>query len=200
MTTLEHQRLTAAQTFKSTPAGQTYWNGQGAYQTEYDALYAALVPDSGSAATLNGELVRGVTRLSYEFYNNGNCNACERLYSQTTCQCYDCGGDGYFASYDEDEENTECPTCCGSGETDDDDYECQVDEFYNGFLNLIKLSVPDTFAITEKIHGIIASDSYGDYSQYTDHRNQAYVELMDRVMHYVTTNEDKEIPTWYTRD
>jgi hypothetical protein len=191
---------TAAQTFKSTPAGQTYWNGQGAYQMEYDELYSKLVPDSGSAASLNGELIRGATRLSYEFYNNGNCNACERIYSQTTCQCYDCGGDGYFTSGDEDEDDQECRTCYGTGETEDDDYECQVDEFYNAFLNLIKISVPDTYEITEKIHRVIISDSYGDMLQYTDARNQAYVELMDRVMHYVTTNEDQEIPTWYTRD
>jgi len=186
------------QTFKSTPAGQTYWNNQGAYQTEYDALYAVLVPVSGSATTLNGELIRGVTRLSYEFYNNGNCNACERIYTTEQVDCYECEGSGVVC-YNEHDVEEECGACLGCGAVEDEDYYCQVGEFYNGFLNLIKQSVPDTFAITEKIHSIIASDSYGDYRQYTDHRNQAYVELMDRVMHYVTTNEDKEIPTWYTR-
>lgn len=191
---------TAFQPFKITTPGQSYWNSTGAYQKEYDELYAKLVPTSGSAASLNGELIRAVTRLSYEFYNNGNCNACERIYSQTTCKCYDCGGDGYFASDDEDEEDQECSTCYGTGETEDDDYECQVDEFYNEFLTLIEHSVPNTHTVTERIRSIISSDSYGDRSQYTDEREYTYVELMDRVMGYVLTNEDQEIPSWYTRD
>ena len=32
---------------------------------------------SGSSQTLNGEVVRAINRLYYEFCNNGNCNAVE---------------------------------------------------------------------------------------------------------------------------
>jgi hypothetical protein len=60
---------------KSTVYPNSYWNGTGAYQKEYKELYFKLVPKQGSAATLNGELIRAISRLTYEFYNNGNANA-----------------------------------------------------------------------------------------------------------------------------
>ena len=59
-----------------TESGKTYWSEQGIYQEEYNKLYEKLVPSSGSAKTLNGELIRAISRLSYDYFNNGNCNAC----------------------------------------------------------------------------------------------------------------------------
>lgn len=41
---------------------------------EFLRLRDELVPDSGSAGTLNGELIRAATRLEYDFYNNGMIN------------------------------------------------------------------------------------------------------------------------------
>lgn len=58
-----------------TAYGQTYWNHEGAYQRYYDKLYAELVPESGVAKTLHGELLRAAWCLSYEYFNNGNVNA-----------------------------------------------------------------------------------------------------------------------------
>lgn len=60
-----------------TDMGKSYWDGNGAYSKEYGDLWNNLVPDKGSAKTINGELVRAIGRLNYEYYNNGNCNACE---------------------------------------------------------------------------------------------------------------------------
>lgn len=37
-----------------------YADGLGQYQSEYDALWQSLVPQSGHAATLQGEIVRSV--------------------------------------------------------------------------------------------------------------------------------------------
>lgn len=48
----------------------TYWNKQGQYQAQYDEL-VKLMPPSGPADTLAGELIRSVSRLGYDFYNNG---------------------------------------------------------------------------------------------------------------------------------
>jgi hypothetical protein len=62
-------------TIKLTPTGQSYWNDKGAFQAEYNELYEKHVPRSGSCSTLNGELIRAASRLSYEYYNNGNCNS-----------------------------------------------------------------------------------------------------------------------------
>ena len=51
-----------------------YADGNGKYQKEYDELWSALVPESGSAASLQGELVRLIGRLASEYYRNGNMN------------------------------------------------------------------------------------------------------------------------------
>lgn len=51
-----------------------YADGNGKYQKEYDELWSVLVPESGSAASLQGELVRLIGRLASEYYRNGNMN------------------------------------------------------------------------------------------------------------------------------
>ena len=53
----------------------SYWKGTGKYQKEYEKLYSELVPPSGSADTLNGELIRAISILSHEFFKNNNANA-----------------------------------------------------------------------------------------------------------------------------
>lgn len=64
---------------QTTPIGKNYWRGNGIYQTEYDELYDKLVPSSGEAPTVHGELIRGISRLTYDYYNNGNCNVREAI-------------------------------------------------------------------------------------------------------------------------
>jgi len=51
-----------------------YWNGTGLYQKDYDRLYKKLVPQRGEAKTPHGELLRAISRLAYDLYNNGGCN------------------------------------------------------------------------------------------------------------------------------
>ena len=48
----------------------TYWSKQGAHQADYDRL-VQLMPDMGNANTVAGELIRAVSKLGYDFYNNG---------------------------------------------------------------------------------------------------------------------------------
>ena len=48
----------------------TYWNNSGKFQAEYDEL-VKLMPGSGNASTVAGELIRSVSRLGYDLYNNG---------------------------------------------------------------------------------------------------------------------------------
>ena len=59
---------------KNTLKGKSYWNESGVYQKEYDQLYKELVPDFGEAATSDGRLLRSITRLYYDYCNNGNGN------------------------------------------------------------------------------------------------------------------------------
>ena len=65
--------------------GQSYWQGTGVYQKEYDDLYERLVPKRGCADTIAGEMVRGVSRLYYDYFNNGNCNVVDVKYDDDDC-------------------------------------------------------------------------------------------------------------------
>ncbi len=51
-----------------------YADGHGKFEQEYSQLWDALVPKTGYAETLQGELVRLIGCLSSEFYRNGNIN------------------------------------------------------------------------------------------------------------------------------
>lgn len=51
-----------------------YWDHKGPQQAAYDRLVGELVPGSGPAGTLQGELLRAAGNLGYEFYNNGGGN------------------------------------------------------------------------------------------------------------------------------
>ena len=60
---------------KLTPKENNYWNGTGAYEKELKVLTDKLVPSMGQAKTINGELIRAIHRLCYDYNSNGNCNA-----------------------------------------------------------------------------------------------------------------------------
>src|SRR5688572_28906342 len=51
-----------------------YWNGKGRFGKQGKMLWMRLVPKAGSAASVQGELIRCVGRLADEFYRNGNHN------------------------------------------------------------------------------------------------------------------------------
>lgn len=51
-----------------------YWDNEGPHQADYDRLNEALVPAQGPAESLEGEMLRAVGKLGYEFYNNGGGN------------------------------------------------------------------------------------------------------------------------------
>lgn len=52
----------------------TYWNHKGRHQRLYDRLYDKLVPDQDEAGSDSGELLRTVSNVYYDIYNNGGCN------------------------------------------------------------------------------------------------------------------------------
>ncbi len=62
-----------------------YADGLGQYQNEYDTLWQSLVPKSGSADTLQGELIRLIGRLASEYYRNGNTNWNNDFRNMATC-------------------------------------------------------------------------------------------------------------------
>ena len=52
----------------------TYWNSTGKHQEVYQATLIDLMPPSGPASTVEGEMLRASTKLYYDYYNNGFCN------------------------------------------------------------------------------------------------------------------------------
>ena len=48
----------------------TYWANKGKYQNDYDRLLS-LMPAMGNSDKVAGELIRAVSKLGYELYNNG---------------------------------------------------------------------------------------------------------------------------------
>ena len=48
-----------------------YWGNKGKYQEKYDTLWEELVPDEGRASTQHGELLRLISKVYYDRYNNG---------------------------------------------------------------------------------------------------------------------------------
>lgn len=59
-----------------------YWDNRGKYQKEYDILWDELVPAEGQADTQLGELLRLVSKVYYDRYNNGFGNGPFREASQ----------------------------------------------------------------------------------------------------------------------
>lgn len=179
-----------------TEIGKTYWNEQGIYQEEYNKLYEQLVPSSGSAKTLNGELIRAISRLSYDYFNNGNCNACVQEWHSEEVEYPCCGGYGYI----DGDENEECEECGGSGviyeDVEDDPF---VDEYYGKFLCLIRECVSvegvDIDEVVDGVENVILSANSIKY--FTPEVDQKYSRMFDVVIYYVLNNDDKALPDWY---
>jgi hypothetical protein len=52
-------------------AARTYWDGVGKYQDLYDELFQQLVPPDGKCSTVEGELLRAISKIYNDYYNNG---------------------------------------------------------------------------------------------------------------------------------
>ena len=53
---------------------KTYWDNEGKYQEQYNAAWKALIPVSGEAKDGWPEALRSISRIGYDYYNNGFCN------------------------------------------------------------------------------------------------------------------------------
>lgn len=53
----------------------TFWGEDHPLSAKANELFEALVPDQGHCATLQGEMLRASTKISYDWFNNGwGCN------------------------------------------------------------------------------------------------------------------------------
>ena len=53
---------------------KTYWDQEGKYQEQYNAAWKALIPIEGEAEDGLPEALRAISRIGYDYYNNGFCN------------------------------------------------------------------------------------------------------------------------------
>lgn len=53
---------------------KTYWHSNGMYQADYEVLAQKLLLGKSNAGTIEGEMLRAVTKLYYDYWNNGMCN------------------------------------------------------------------------------------------------------------------------------
>ena len=52
----------------------TYWDNEGKYQEQYTKAWEKLIPASGEAEDGLPEALRAISRIGYDYYNNGFCN------------------------------------------------------------------------------------------------------------------------------
>ena len=53
---------------------QAYWDNNGKYQEQYNKAWEQLIPASGEAEDGLPEALRAISRIGYDYYNNGFCN------------------------------------------------------------------------------------------------------------------------------
>ena len=53
---------------------QAYWDNNGKYQEQYEKAWEQLIPAQGEAKHGWPEALRAISRIGYDYYNNGFCN------------------------------------------------------------------------------------------------------------------------------
>jgi ssDNA-binding Zn-finger/Zn-ribbon topoisomerase 1 len=179
---------------KHTKLGKSYWNRTGAYNKEYTKLEKQLVPDSGEANTVHGEMIRAIGRLFYDFCNNGNCNVLDVKddYEQVTCN--NCGGSGEVLEMDDENEvEVTCDDCGGSGEVEEDmGVTVEIDSYYQKMLDVLEDELGNCESL-KKLNSFLMDTRKG-YSRYTFDMNEMkiYNDVVDDVMYRVLTTKNRE--------
>lgn len=75
-----------------------YWDKEGRYQEQYDAAWKQLIPASGEAKDGLPEALRAISRIGYDYYNNGFCNLwrAEEEYDSDGCYYDNYVMDSYY--------------------------------------------------------------------------------------------------------
>jgi hypothetical protein len=136
----------------------SYWDKTGKNQKEYDALWDKLVPAEGEADTIEGELIRCIGRLFYEYCNNGNCNAA----TLQEVESY------WNSGYDDEEE-------------DEYDEELEIDPYYEEMIDMLESNIGSIQGIIELI---LDPSKHYNYS-YTQKELDVYNDVVDRVLDHI---------------
>lgn len=174
---------------------QNFWDQNHPLNYENGELWNDLVPAQGEAETVEGELIRAVNRLFYEYCNNGNCNAGERQFVTECYSCSNCSGTGevedpYFdpEENDADEQDSvvDCEECGGSGETEEEEEgDVHITEMYDGFLSFIEQHIPTLSPEVDAVRELICNDALHYNYTYSNAEMAIYQRLSEEVTLWV---------------
>lgn len=179
---------------------QHYWSNNGAYENEYSQKYEELVPSSGEAETVHGELIRAISRFYWDYANNGNGNLLQT--KEYTCSC--CGGDGYEevqAGYDDEGEEIietqDCSCCGGTGREDGDIF---ITEYYQKMFDFMEqfTNDPETKMKLEELQDFLLEGN-GDNPNFSDTEMNKYDAVVDGIMYEILTTKNKPNPYFEKR-
>ena len=143
-----------------TPIGKTYWNDDGIYQKEFTRHYDWYVPNSGDAPTIHGELLRAVSRLNYDYFNNGNCNVQEVI-------------------------EDDCPDCYGTGWQESDYDDEDIDEYYQRMIDFLQEYSNAQNEIDELVKFLTDYYHYRRPNLFAEKKAQLYTRLIDKIMQQI---------------
>jgi hypothetical protein len=174
---------------KATKKDKSYWDNNGAYQKEYTLLWDKLVPSTGEADTVHGEMLRAISRLTYDYCNNGNCNAVDDV----TDECPECNGTGYetINEWEEDEEEVDCSYCDGDCRVTTGK---EVTPYYKQMLEFLEEHLKEPKLVAELEAFMTGSRGYSTY-KFDDTEMGFYNRVCDAVMYQILTtkNESRKI-------
>ncbi len=174
----------------------SFWDGNHPRQKEYELLYGKLVPEQGEADTVNGELVRCISRFFWDYCNNGNMNAVET--EETTCG--NCNGDmtiegcPYCKGGEDDCEECEgndtvdCDQCDGSGIEEGGKV---VTEYYRKMLDYLIKHIGQEARDVETF--LTLSNSGQEDCKYSQKDMDIYNEALAKVLDYCATTSNKSL-------
>jgi hypothetical protein len=70
---MTHKKRRMTKVIIDKPSG-VYWDNEGKYQGQYDRAWKQLIPASGEAKDGLPEALRAISRIGYDYYNNGFAN------------------------------------------------------------------------------------------------------------------------------
>lgn len=181
MTTQDY--INQGQQFTNDKTSAGYWNERGVYQAEYDRLYKELVPQQGEADTHHGELLRSISRLYWDFFNNGGGNCYDyptEIEEETCCVC---GGSGV---YYEDDEEIECENCYGIGFTTE---EVEGDKYWVGVFKHCYEYLNDHLPETNDVIAYLSDIENAIFNGWK--KCWAFDKIMDIVIYTILTTENE---------
>ena len=175
-----------------TKLGDSYWDKKGYYQDDYNILWNNLVPSSGEADTVHGELIRAIGRLYYDYCNNGNINAVDCEYETEYYDCYSCNGSGEQEVWNGEEDEVEtCDECGGDGEIAE---EVQGNPFIAGFFSDLVEFLHKNLENKKVVDDLESYmlNNFGFY-RYDDKSMNVYDKVVDEVVYTILTTENKPL-------